>query len=159
MYKDIARRLLELHRNFHSMDFAKIKKCVNQSEYYTLIRIKRLSVDDENENPVGKGVSMTALAKELRVTPPMVTKTVTALEKKGYVKRISKDGDRRGVNVCLTETGYDNYKAAYDKMHEYIERVFDRFGEEKTLQLLEMTEEIIAIASQELDAQLKKEER
>ncbi len=45
------------------------------------------------------------VARYLRVTPAVVTGLIDRLERRGYVRRLSGSGDRRRVNVSLTEEG------------------------------------------------------
>lgn len=51
------------------------------------------------------GLTMSALALQLGVQPPTVTKTVTRLAALGYVSRRSSNGDARQAHVHLTREG------------------------------------------------------
>ncbi|HUI00131.1 MAG TPA: MarR family transcriptional regulator [Nitrososphaerales archaeon] len=48
---------------------------------------------------------MNKLSEELRVSPPNITGIVDRLEKKGLVKRVESQADRRTKEIHLTETG------------------------------------------------------
>lgn len=45
------------------------------------------------------------VARRLMVTPAVVTGLIDRLEKRGYVRRVGSSGDRRRVNLALTEEG------------------------------------------------------
>ncbi|MFT4051131.1 MAG: MarR family transcriptional regulator [Microbacterium sp.] len=47
------------------------------------------------------------LADRERVSAPSMNRTVNCLEEAGYLTRTPDDGDRRKVNIALTETGRD----------------------------------------------------
>jgi DNA-binding MarR family transcriptional regulator len=45
------------------------------------------------------------VARRLMVTPAVVTGLIDRLEKRGYVRRVGSSGDRRRVNLALTDEG------------------------------------------------------
>ena len=125
-------------------------RCMNKSEHITMATIFHFAVGiavgrDFEKSPVGIGISMKELAREINVSPAMVTKTITSLENKGYVSRISDTDDRRGVKVCFTEKGYEMWKAEHERMKSLMERVFARLGKEKTEQFFMLSEEFVEI--------------
>lgn len=52
-----------------------------------------------------EGAGLTGIAAHLVVSQPTVTDSVAALERKGLIERRIQKGDRRGVNLVLTEAG------------------------------------------------------
>jgi len=70
--------------------------------------------------------SMSALASHLGITKGAVSQTVKKLEKKGYLERINKDGNKKTVLLCLTDTG----KRAFDWHRAYHAMVNDRIARE-----------------------------
>jgi DNA-binding MarR family transcriptional regulator len=49
--------------------------------------------------------SMSALASHLGITKGAVSQTVKKLEKKGYLERVSREGDNKTVLIRLTDSG------------------------------------------------------
>ena len=49
--------------------------------------------------------TVSALAEWQAVTPPTATKVIDGLVERGWVERVRSNGDRRQVNVSLTELG------------------------------------------------------
>ncbi len=60
--------------------------------------------------------NMTAFAKELGVTKTAITKTMKKLEKKRYIFRYNKTGNKKEVFVSLTDLG----KQIYEDYQQYI---------------------------------------
>ncbi len=69
----------------------------------------------------GNGKTMSALAAELGVQPPTVTKMVTRLAANGFVLRQTSEVDGRLARVSLTETGRALI-GDIDKMYKRIEK-------------------------------------
>ena len=67
----------------------------------------------------------TALARKLAVSPPSVTTMVDGLVARGVVERSAVDGDRRRVNLALTEFGYSLLAAADDAVSELLDAIVD----------------------------------
>ena len=67
-------------------------------------------------------------------------------KKKGYIQRISLEGDRRKVNIVLTDIGWDAVKGRRERMLKGVVAYLERLGEEDTenlLRILEKTRTII----------------
>ncbi|MDR1029191.1 MAG: MarR family transcriptional regulator [Clostridiales Family XIII bacterium] len=63
--------------------------------------------------------TMTQVAKGLKISVGALTTAMNKLEQKGYVLRMRDIGDRRIVNVCLTDAGrsaFDAHGAFHKKM-------------------------------------------
>lgn len=59
-------------------------------------------------------LSSNQVAKNLKVTPGTLTVAIQGLEKKGYVKRVKSDKDRRVVLLQLTDRGQAIYQVHKD---------------------------------------------
>lgn len=71
-------------------------------------------------------VSSADLSRSLFVTPSNITGIVDRLEKKQFVKRVRKDGDRRVVLITLTESGKELGKTLPDPiMKKFIAELAD----------------------------------
>ncbi|ETA73227.1 MarR family transcriptional regulator [Ligilactobacillus equi] len=63
--------------------------------------------------------SASQVAKGLHLTPGTLTSTINRLEKKGYVKRIRSESDRRVIRLGLTKKGriiYRSHEAFHNMM-------------------------------------------
>lgn len=141
IHKEFQRCMKEIHDLQSNGTF-------NQSEFLAMIKLTQLATDyDFRKSPVNIGVSMKALSKEINVSPAMVTKIITILEKGGYVKRMSDANDRRGVKVFITQSGFDTMMTERSKHDVLFENIFKQVGEEKTKLFLDLLDEFISVAS------------
>jgi len=72
------------------------------------------------------GDGMSAIASRLGITKGAVSQTAKKLEDKGYLERVSGEGDNKTVFIRLTAAG----RRAFDWHTEYHHRVNDRIAEE-----------------------------
>jgi len=71
-----------------------------------LMMMRRIQLCSVTEKGVSKeGVSISRLGELLEISNPAVSQKINILEKKKWVERYSKDGDRRKVYVRLTDEG------------------------------------------------------
>lgn len=87
-------------------------------------------------------------AKELAELAGISTARVTAIlnveEEKGYIRREPVAGDRRKVNVIITEAGELEFQKLYQETRDRIARYFEFLGKEdaeKLLWIMERTKE------------------
>jgi DNA-binding MarR family transcriptional regulator len=67
----------------------------------------------------------TALAGRLSLSKPTITAAVDGLVERGMVARTEVAGDRRAVNIQITDAGRDALVAAEERMDERLRPVFD----------------------------------
>ena len=68
---------------------------------------------------VGEPRNMTSVAKDLSVTVGTLTIAINNLVKKGYVRRVRSEQDRRVVLISLTEKGiraYEHHRVFHEEM-------------------------------------------
>lgn len=79
-----------------------------------------------------KPLKMSQIAKKLAVTTGTLTKSMDALEKKGYVRRERSSNDKRVVNIILTDRGIQAYKH-HERFHQdMIAFILDNVSEEES---------------------------
>jgi len=100
-------------------------------------------------------VSSADLSRSLFVTPSNITGIVDRLEKKQFVKRIRKDGDRRVVLITLTESGKELGKSLPDPiMKKFIAELADLELDHVQLLAMAMNQILNLIDSEELKGEL-----
>ena len=102
----------------------------------------------------GGGIQMSALARELEVSLPAVSKVVQSLEERGYVLREADPTSRRKTLVRPTEAGEELEKSVDLCNAARAQRIFDRLGEEDTAEFFRICTRLVQIAEEE-----QKEER
>lgn len=95
-------------------------------------------------------------AKELARIAGISTARVTAIlnveEEKSYIRREAINGDRRKINVILTETGASEYQKRCQKIQNWMTFYFEFLGEEDTnhlLHIMDRTKEFMKIRRKE----------
>ena len=84
------------------------------------------------------------LAEMAGISNARVTAILNVEEEKGYIRREPIAGDRRKVNVIITEAGESEFQRLYQEMRNRIAKYFEYLGEEdvrKLLWILERTNE------------------
>lgn len=103
------------------------------------------------ESPVNSGVPMKMLPADRNCTPAMITKLITGLEERGFVRReLSKD-DRRGVKVCVTQEGYEIWKKDHERNCIMLEKIGEKMGMNELMRLFELTEDFIRCSTEILE--------
>lgn len=103
---------------------------ISHTDFHTMSYIVKSTHSDMH------GVSIGDLAKELQISPPAVSRAVSSLEKRGYVKRTTDLRNRRSVTVTATENGISAMKEDkifFEKITEKISQQID----DKQLETLE----------------------
>jgi DNA-binding MarR family transcriptional regulator len=68
------------------------------------------------------------VARQLMVTPAVVTGLIDRLEKRGYVRRLGSTGDRRRVNLSVTAEGRKAGKAAEERLVREVAAIMEGFS-------------------------------
>lgn len=88
-------------------------------------------------------LKMSQIAKKLTVTTGTLTKSVDALEKKGYVRRERSSSDKRVVKIILTERGIQAYEH-HERFHQdMIAFILDNVSEEESKVLQSALEKLM----------------
>ncbi len=86
--------------------------------------------DPDSEVPIGE------LGKNARVKSSTMTDMVDRLEQAGFAERVRSDGDRRVVNVRLTEKGKKIRQDFSQMRRQEFQALFSKLQEEDTLHLI-----------------------
>ena len=88
------------------------------------------------------------------MTMPGVSRVLAGLEEKGIIERRIDRSDRRNTLVFLTEDGYSKIREYKKRINKYFETVFERFGEDRVAEVIELIGELSEIAQEELQKEL-----
>lgn len=87
------------------------------------IEIKMLNLLDSNG-----GMQINSIAENLSVTGPWITGTVKEMQRKGYVKKVRNQGDRRRLNVTITPAGKKILLKSMDKYIMAVSGLLDKLS-------------------------------
>lgn len=153
--------LLQMH-NFHKIKFWSLVPELNPSEHMLVFALSRceagkcgeFSDDLDIKLSAMKGVKVSDLAKAVRMTMPGVSRALAGLEEKGIIERRIDKSDRRNTLVFLTEDGYSKIREYKKRINKYFETVFERFGEDRVAEVIELIGDLAEIAQEELQKEL-----
>lgn len=80
------------------------------------------------------------------ISPPNAAYKVNSLIKKGYIRKVQSEVDRREYHLEVTQKYIDYYNISSNYMLEVMDRIAERFGPEDCAKL----EEMLSVISQEL---------
>lgn len=129
-------------------NFSTVLVDTSQAEFFVMSAINKLEDIQENDrNGVVK------IADRLHVSSPAVSRTITALEKRGYAERYIDKDDRRSTGVRLTSLGEKVYSDECDRLYAFTEGVLKKMGEVKVNMLVNLSNELFVTVAEELRTQ------
>ncbi|MBP1737057.1 MAG: hypothetical protein H6Q60_938 [Oscillospiraceae bacterium] len=121
-----------------------------------LLALERLSDTSRNDSP-SKGMYVSTLARNLRVSPPAVSRMLRGMEGKGLITRTVDEANRRNTYILLTEKGKAVRERSVGQMEEFFKHVFIAMGEDDALQFLKLWNRYVDLMEAELSRILKGE--
>ena len=85
-------------------------------------------------------------ASFVQISPPNAAYKVNSLIKKGYLKKVQSENDRREYFLVVTQKYEDYYNISYSYLSTVMNRIKDRFSSEDVAKI----EEMLTIISDEL---------
>ena len=82
----------------------------------------------------------------MQISPPNAAYKVNSLIKKGYLKKVQSENDRREYFLVVTQKYEDYYNISYSYLSTVMNRIKDRFSPEDVAKI----EEMLTIISDEL---------
>lgn len=139
MQTDDKYKLVEQFRRMRQfMNSIPLKTGISHSEFCLL----NIIMDDPGN---ADGMTVSAIAAELDVTPPAVSRSLKSLESRGLVTRETNLINRRNTMVRLTESGRELLENSRKQMDAMLERVHEKMGEERKNQLCGLLSEMTEI--------------
>jgi len=86
--------------------------------------------------------TMKSIADYLHIKPSSTTPVIDNLAKKGNIKRISDNKDRRVVYIELTAKGSTNLQKKYKSIHKTIKNVFGKLNDKDKKNLIIILQKI-----------------
>ena len=99
----------------------------------------------------GRRLISTQLATLLGVTRSAVSQIVNHLEKRGVVKRVADEVDRKIAYIELTEDAMARYQEDLSKCQAFTGRVIEKFGEENFQTMFTLLTEFTDLLEKEKD--------
>jgi DNA-binding MarR family transcriptional regulator len=90
----------------------------------------------------GGNLTHTQLAKEIFRSKHSITRFIDSLTQKGFVVRTQKEGDRRTVNIQITQSGLDNVRNKLPHLDKSWEPVLTQMSQEEKSTYIELTRKL-----------------
>ena len=97
--KELRDRHMRMCQKFMMLRLDSLFSDLPRGEFMPLQTIYAYSL----RNPGTKGIYVSELASQLKVSSPAVSRTLRSLETKGYIERSADKNDRRSTLIRLTE--------------------------------------------------------
>lgn len=103
---------------------------IHPGERHALFMILRLT----RNHP--EGIRISDISKALNVAPPTVTQKIRSLEKKGMVRRVHSEKDRRTVLITLSNKAKEHLDHVHDEWLDRCIELVEYLGEKESRQFL-----------------------
>lgn len=124
-YFEIADQINIINRrasNLRQKQYELLKKMAH-SEFVILIRLLKAKKE-------GKFLTVSELAKQLKLSSPAISRTVKNLVEKGWVQRTESQSDRRIVQLTVTDEGVSIAKEAKKELNAFMVQVYKKIDPE-----------------------------
>lgn len=139
-------QFIQVAHKFQKIPMHSIFHEVSHGEWMLLGAIENQGKENTKEAMAGTG----QFAKVLKCSPPMISKILGSLEKKGYIRREISRKDRRNTCIYLTPEGQRVLDEGKDKMDILFDRIVSRIGEEQMKKMVADLEQLQEISLEEL---------
>jgi len=110
------------------IESCRVEEMVNDLSFVLSLYLKEIA---EMNNP-----TLSELARHMKRSKPSVTIAVGKLERKGYIKRVQADDDRRSFHIHLAEKGKRFNEAQKITENKFYEKINNTLNEGETKQLI-----------------------
>ena len=110
-------------------------------------------IDMEEKSNIYSGRTyLKDLSDKLQMTMRQTSKMIEHLRDKGYVVWSHDGNGSEGTYVTITESGRTLLREQEEAMKRYYGKVFDKFGKENLIQLLQLMKQLETIMSSEIES-------
>lgn len=145
-------KFLVIMKKFHILtsSFHSLPLNVSHTDFHTMCYI----VKSAEENP--NGASMGDLARELQISPPAVSRAISSLENRGYVKRTTDINNRRSVTVTPTQKGLIAMEEDREFFEKIAKKVTCEIGDEKLNELEKLLKQLYQTVNDTIKEELSR---
>lgn len=145
--EDMEQNVWEALHMFRKLNIGSILPHLNKGEFVLMNGIYHV----QKKISSGHGVKMSDLAEYTHALPPAVSRSIKALEEKGYVRRFVDQKDRRNTLVEITKSGQEVLDESNEITNEFIRRVFEKTDKEEMARLVSYIHQQYDLAKEELE--------
>lgn len=139
---------MDILQTIHSIsmfNFSAVLDEISQSEFFVMSAIDKLEKARESGS-----CGISGIADSLHVSSPAISRTITALEKRGFAERYIDKLNRRSTGVRLTPLGKEVYSQEFGRLSDFTNSILEKIGEDKMHRLIMLSNELIKAIDEEL---------
>lgn len=145
---------MRITNRFRKLHLLEVFSNISRGEFFVLEALHH----HHAANPGVQGMYASALAQVMESSPPAVSRTLKALEGRGFIERTVDREDRRNTYVSLTSKGEAARRETKEHMAGYMENVVREMGPEDIRHLLTLLDKLIDIMEEEIQKTRKRED-
>ncbi|MDD6656361.1 MAG: MarR family transcriptional regulator [Lachnospiraceae bacterium] len=139
--KEIREEFIKLGHKIGRMDMTMQLGNVSKAEFGILMLIQRMQSESEDE----RGIYVSRIAKELRVSTPAVSRMLGNMEKKRLISRSVDKESRRNTFVCLTGQGKEEIALREKLIDRKLKELICHMGQADMEQLILLGNKMVKI--------------
>lgn len=151
--------ILKLNSNNNGMDFLRAMHNIgklNLSDELNIMAKSEMIIISTILKSDDKEIRVCDIAKRLNVSTPAVSRTLSRLEQKGYIKRTIDKTDRRNTHIKTTQKGKDAFCLDMKIMSDFMNNSLKHLDSDEINQLICLVKKLQNGIESELQAITKK---
>lgn len=137
---------LSIMHKLHRRNLSELTPLLTKAEFFTLG-----CIEGESEHNNADSISVTCIVKALHEHSSAVSRTLSGLEDKNYIKRFADSKDRRNTLVSITKEGHEALQETKQSLNAYTDAVILKYGYDKMDSLLSALNEFNEISEKEFE--------
>ena len=135
------KKLFTVIYKFHKLDIGEYIEGLSQGEFAML---SALNITEKKEGGNDELMNVSSLADDLHVSAPAVSRMLTSLEKKGYIKRSIGANNRRITYIKVTGEGREAYRKAEGVLNAIMESTIENMGHDDFSHFIALLDKLYA---------------
>ena len=142
----------ELTYRRYLMNKGKIRELFRKMSIPEYIALYMIASEGKHNSIYSGRTYLTDLAEKMQLTIRQTSKMVRDLKERGLLLWSHDGNGSEGTYVTITESGRTLLREQEEAMKRYYGKVFDKFGKENLIQLLQLMKQLETIMSSEIES-------
>lgn len=148
---DVIKLSNELIYQKYLFNREQIKDIFTKMSIPEYIALQYIAMEEKDLDIYSGRTYLKDLSVKLQITMRQTSKMIEGLRDMGYVVWSHDGNGSEGTYVTITESGKTLLKEQEEAMKRYYSKVFDKFGRENLIQLLQLMKQLETVMSSEME--------
>ena len=148
---DVIKLSNELVYQKYLFNREQIKDIFTKMSIPEYIALQYIAMEEKDSDIYSGRTYLKDLSVKLQITIRQTSKMIEGLRDMGYVVWSHDGNGSEGTYVTITESGKTLLKEQEETMKRYYSKVFDKFGRENLIQLLQLMKQLETVMSSEME--------